>query len=356
MLTVTSKTEQILREIHEEEPKARYWLIKQFHGQKGYDKMQSELIQKAMDQRKDCRSDVYDYISPKGNRWMVFEHCRYHKDIHYARTMPIAFCYYETYGSVGAFLKGHNQYGDGPKQAVLFTDHFFLRFCARLGIEMRSRWMVQRFLEIIPGIMFGTNGELNEQGLLKVDCRFPASIGRGVLRKDGNVIEIRTYLTDKELNKKQLRETKRLRETADKHNFDPQDVKIARIASADNQIDAFMDEIQQVIDLGVDEQQINYTFAVGMWIVRALCDMGYADPQDMPFWMHHGEANKHLIIDIADHWRLGKPINDEFVDMFAQVLRNDGIKKFDVKAFVGRVLKMAKEDIDRMDKKEGDAS
>ena len=79
MITLTSTTDQILQELKEEEPKAQFWLRKMFHGDKGYDKMQSELIDKAMKQRNDCRTDVYDYISPKGNRWMVFEHCRYHE-------------------------------------------------------------------------------------------------------------------------------------------------------------------------------------------------------------------------------------------------------------------------------------
>ena len=72
---------------------------------------------------------------------------------------------------------------------------------------MRSRWMVQRFLEIIPGVMFQTTGERDPYGRLKVDCRFPGSIGRGIIRKDGPLIEVRTYLTDPELSKKQLRET-----------------------------------------------------------------------------------------------------------------------------------------------------
>ena len=209
MITVTSTTEQVLRELRTEEPKAMYWLKKMFHGERGYDKMQTELIERAKNERRDTRSDVFDYISPTGNRWMVFEHCRYHKDIHYARTMPIAFCYYETYGSVGAFLNGHPQYeGQDGIHAILFTDHFFLRFCARLKIEMRSRWMVQRFLEIIPGVMFQTTGERDPYGRLKVDCRFPGSIGRGIIRKDGPLIEVRTYLTDKELTRKQLRDTK----------------------------------------------------------------------------------------------------------------------------------------------------
>ena len=352
MITLTSTTDQILQELKEEEPKAQFWLRKMFHGDKGYDKMQSELIDKAMKQRNDCRTDVYDYISQKGNRWMVFEHCRYHKDIHYARTMPIAFCYYETYGSVGAFLNGHPQYeGQEGIHAILFTDHFFLRFCSRLGVEMRSRWMVQRFLEIIPGVMFQTTGERDPYGRLKVDCRFPGSIGRGIIRKDGPLIEVRTYLTDPELSKKQLRETATLRKIADRHNFDPQDVKIARALKADDFGEAIEYEIKQLIDLGCDKKSLYMTATIGVYIVRTLCDLNYADATDYNFWKNHGEANKHLLVDIAEHWRDHKPVDREFVGKIEQIFKNDGIKDYNLVEFVNYWFKIMQDDIEKLNDK-----
>ena len=354
MITVTSSTAQILKELREEEPKAMYWLKKMYHGDKGYDRMQSGLIERAMDEQKDTRSEVFDYISPKGNRWMVFEHCRYHKDIHYARTTPIAFCYYETYGSVGAFLCGHPQYNDNDNyaHAILFTDHFFLRFCQRLGVEMRSRWMVQRFLEIIPGIMFQTNGEKDQYGREKVDCRFPASIGRGIIRKDGPVIEVRTYLTDPELTPKQRRETKVLRKVGDRHNFDPKDVKMARMLKSGDFGAAFEHELKQVIDMGADEQTVYMTAAIGVYVVRALCDLNYADATDMRFWENHGEANKYLLIDIAEHWRDHKPVDREFVRKIEQIFKNDGIKDYNLPEFVNYWFKIMQEDIDKLKEKE----
>jgi len=104
MLTLTSPTNQILRELKDEESKSLYWLKKQFHGERGYALMQDELTERAKLEHKDIHSEVFEYISPRGNRWMVFEQCRYYRDLHYARTSPLAFCYYETYGSVGAFF------------------------------------------------------------------------------------------------------------------------------------------------------------------------------------------------------------------------------------------------------------
>lgn len=352
MITVTSTTAQILQELREEEPKALYWLKKMFHGDKGYDRMQTGLIERAERECKDIRSDVYDYISPKGNRWMVFEHCRYHKDIHLARTMPVAFCYYETYGSVGAFVNGHSQYADDKNaHGILFTDHFFLRFCQRLGIEMRSRWMVQRFLEIIPGIIFQSTGKKDPYGRLKVDCRFPASIGRGIIRKDGPLIEVRTYLTDPELNRKQLRETEILRKVGDRHNFDPQDVKMARMIKSGDLGEAFDYEIRQLVDLGCDEQSLYMTAAIGVYIVRALCDLNYADAKDLKFWRNHGEANKYILIDIAAMWPEQKPIRREFIEKVEQIFKNDAIKEYDIMEFIYYMISMIKDDIEKLNDK-----
>ena len=345
MITVTSTTEQVLRELRTEEPKAMYWLKKMYHGERGYDKMQTELIERAKNERRDTRSEVFDYISPTGNRWMVFEHCRYHKDIHYARTMPVAFCYYETYGSVGAFLNGHSQYGDDNKaHGILFTDHFFLRFCQRLGIEMRSRWMVQRFLEIIPGIMFQTTGETDQYGRLKVDCRFPASIGRGIIRKDGPLIEVRTYLTDKELTRKQLRDTKTLREIGDRHNFDPQDVKMARMLKAGDFAEAFEYEMNQIVEMGADRDELFATATISVYVTRALCDLNYAEPTDFDFWKNSGEANKHVLIEIAQYWLKRKNVDREFISLFEQIFKNVGIKQYNVMEFINYIFEKIKED------------
>ena len=354
MITVTSPTEQILKELNEEESKAIYWMKKQFHGERGYDRMQDELLAKAMDEHKDQKTDTYDYISPRGNRWMAFVYCRYYKDINYAHTVPVAFCYYETYGSVGAFMLYRWQYDQKANHtcAVLFTDHFFLRFCQRLGIEMRSRWMVQRFLEVIPGMTISTSEDLDTQGRVKVDCRLPGSIGRGILRKDGQLMEIRTYLTDKELSRKQLRETKRLREAADSRKIEPWTVKMARMAKADDLGQAITDEIRQIVSMGGDEHTMTCTISMGIWIARALCDLNYADPKDVDFWQRHGSDNADILIDIADYWIKQKKADRRFVALFEKMFRNDGIKKYDIREFIDYLFDMMTADIKQIEDKQ----
>lgn len=347
MLTIKTPTDQILQELKEEEPKAKYWLKKQFHGERGYEAMRNELCDRAVREHKNQRSEVFDYISPKGNRWMIFESARYVRDIHYAYPTLIAFCYYETYGSVGAFLRGHSQYGENfAESATIFTDHFFLRFCQRLGIEMRSRWMVQKFMEIIPGIIFHSTGQTDEYGRYKVDCRFPGSIGRGIIRNDGPLIEICTYLTDAELNGKQKRETKDFRLKADKHNFDPMEIKMARLlrVNSKDMPEAFEKEIRQIVNLGADENVVNHTLILATYIMRALCDLNYADAIDYQFWLNHGEVNKNIMADLGEHYAAGKPIDESFIKALQQIFKNDDIKDYDLNEFINYMLSQMRED------------
>ena len=204
--------------------------------------------------------------------------------------------------------------------------------------------MVQRFLEIIPGVMFQTTGERDPYGRLKVDCRFPGSIGRGIIRKDGPLIEIRTYLTDKELTRKQLRDTKTLHEIADRHNFDPQDVKMAKMLKAGDFAEAFEYEMNQVVDMGADKDEVYATAAVGVYVTRALCDLNYAEPTDMDFWVKSGEVNKHVLIKIAQYWLKRKHVDREFVELFEQIFKNVGIKQYNVMEFINYIFEMIKED------------
>lgn len=346
MITLSSPTQQIIDELIAEEPKAVYWLKKQYHGDKGFENLKIQLMEKALDEQKDVHSDVVDYISMKGNRWMAFVSANYYKDVNDVTTNIITFCYYETYGSVGAFMLGHPQYDDPrlPPFAIVFTSHFFLRFCARLGVEMRSRWMVKRFLQILPGIIFESTGVTDNYGRMKVDCRFPGSIGRGIIRKDGRLIEIRTFLTDPELSDKQRRYTKHLRETADRHNFDPQHIKIKRVMQSGDFASAVLNEVNQVVDMGADRKSTEMSLSWSIMMVNALVELGYAQSHDIEFWMRYGEVNKYLIADIGNHYSGVKPLNSqELVDRFKRTFKNVGIKKYDLPTFFSHIEKQIKD-------------
>lgn len=75
MINLHTPSEQIMKELFEDEQKAFYWLRKSYHGDKSYERMRDTLIAKCRKERKTQISDVVEYISKNGNRWMVFECC-----------------------------------------------------------------------------------------------------------------------------------------------------------------------------------------------------------------------------------------------------------------------------------------
>lgn len=345
MITLSTPTKDIIKELHEEEDKAVFWLKKHYHGQKGYEQMCERLKEKCEYTFKDQRSDIVEYISPKGNRWMAFTNCRYHYSINKGYCSDIAFCYYETYGSCGAFLVAHPNdmltHDDGG--AIMFTDHFFLRFCERLGVEMRSRWMIQRFVEVIPGFTFSF-GDKNEQGYVKVDCRLPASLGRGILRKDGNLIEIRSYLTDKQLNNKQKRETERLRTIADKQVYEPLEVKQIRLLMSDDFNRDFQKEVLNAAEIsGIDKGDVIAATNILIYITEALVDMKYAEPTDIKFWMRLRECFDYdLMFELIEKYDKKDAIGVAKI-LYQQVEKVGsymGIKKYDAKAMVDKVFEV----------------
>jgi len=351
MITLKTPTMQVVKEICSEEDKAIYWLKKMFHGQKGYEQMQARLVYDSEREKKDKRSEIYDYISPNGNRWMVFEHCKYYESIKHSCSMAVAFCYYETMGSCGAFLVAHSQFGDNEQGVIMFTDHFFLRFCDRLGVEMRSRWMIQRFVEVIPGFLFSF-GEKNEQGFIKAFCRLPGSMGRGILRKDGPLIEIRSYLTDKQQNKKQQRETEWLRTVADRQSYEPMEVRQARLLLSDDFSGEFQKEIVNVAELsGVDRGELIAATNISIYVVQALIDLKYAEPYDIEFWKRCGKCmNAEKFLDIVQGMEKNPSDSMTYTKMLYDIIENIGsymsIKKYDAKAVMEKTIEYWKKHYD----------
>ena len=347
MINFSTPTNDIIRELHEEESKAVFWLKKKYHGEKGYEQMCERLREKCEYTLKDQRSDVVEYISPKGNRWMVFTNCRYHKSINMGYCTDIAFCYYETYSSCGAFILTNEEKG-----AIMFTDHFFLRFCERLGVQMRSRWMIQRFVEVIPGFTFSF-GERDEHGYIKVDCRIPGSLGRGILRKDGNLIEIRTFLADKQLSNKQKRETERLRTIADKQLYEPIEVKQARMLLSENCVEEFQKELLNTAEItGIDQGNLVAATNIIMYIISALLELKYAEPHDIPFWKRMGECLDYdKFIKFVEEY--DKHDSTSAVKILYEQIEKIGsymsIKKYDSQKMMDKVIEIWRNHIEEAD-------
>ena len=243
MINLSTPSQELLSELLSDYKKADYWLTKKLGGIKKQKEVGDSLCKLCLYQNKELAvSEPIEYISPNGNRWLMYISTRKYKDHFY--TTPLGFCYYETYGSIGAFVP--TQCGSEDANACLiFTSHFFLRMCDRLGIKVRSREMVKRFVEYMAGMVVSYRGE-GVHGKHEVDVRLPASIGRGRMRDDcDKVIEINTFLKDTELTKKQQKETRALRECASKVNLQPYEQLKMRVKAGDKRV---LDELRSNFD------------------------------------------------------------------------------------------------------------
>lgn len=258
MINLSTPSKELLDELLSDYKKADYWLTKQLGGLKKQKELGDNLCLKCLKECKELAvSEPVEYISPKGNRWFMYVSARRYKDHFY--TTPLGFCYYETYGSVGAFVP--TQCGsENANACVIFTSHFFLRMCSRLNIKVRSRDMVKRFVEYMAGMVLSYRGE-GTHAKHEVDVRLPASIGRGRMRDDcDKVIEINTFLKDTELTRKQQKETKALRECASKVILQPAEQLKMRIKAVD---DSVFDDIRKNFDaMKIDPRILDWAYTI----------------------------------------------------------------------------------------------
>ena len=235
MISLSSAPKVIWDELNEERSKAVYWLEKQFGGAKGIDRERDRLLALAQRTRKDACSEVFKWRSKRGNRWVVYEYCRYFPEAGTSFSMPHAFCFYETIGSVGAFVPmfGASKTFTQPIGFLIFTSHFFLRAADRLGFEYSSEECLARFVTLAPMLSLSFK-PADEKGVVSVDVRMPGAIGRGkMISKKPLIVEVRTCLKDSQLSSSQKRNVKDLMEYSGIKQQLIQDVAIAQSMRAD---------------------------------------------------------------------------------------------------------------------------
>ena len=130
MINLSTPSAELWSTLEEEYSKALYWMVKQFGGPKQYELMRDDLLRRSSYGEKSLSSEVIDYTSRAGNRWVCFEHAIYYPESHGSHCMPYALCYYETASSLGVFLLGHDSRGGSHdiNCVLIFTPHFFQRF------------------------------------------------------------------------------------------------------------------------------------------------------------------------------------------------------------------------------------
>lgn len=259
MINLNTPSDVLLNELIQDYDKAEYWLLKKLGGEKKTEELRKKLERECFIKNKDfATGDVVEYISPKGNRWLMY-FCtqRYGK---YYHTTPRGFCYYETFGSIGAFMPSSFNESTDTNGCVIFTSHFFLRFCERMDIKYRSREMVKTFIDYVNGMIISYKGA-GKHGLHEADISLPGSIGRGRFRKDCmSILEVNTFLKNTELSSKQQKETAYLQEVASKVNIQPAAVRLDRIARGDDS--AYQELWDNFSTMGYNSELIDYMISI----------------------------------------------------------------------------------------------
>ena len=343
MVNLSTPSDLLMKELSAEYDKAKYWLIKHFGGEKGYEEMRDRLLAKCQYSHEPQTSDVVEYTSRNGNRWLCYEHAIYYPESYDSHTMPYAFCFFETAGSIGIFclcFSGDERMTE-PISCIIFTPHFFQRFAERLGIEMGGSSMARRFVECLP-YMNISQYEPDDDGVIHVDVRLPGSLGRGIRRKGKEaVFEVRTFLADKQLTKAQNSKTATIRDWGDKVKYEPQAMMKSRLAHQENPLETFLEDLKKKEALGFDTSMAQEALRLSMSITNVFNQMQVASPTDFEFWTRHGENAGDAVRfflkrqeDEGDNFEFFK----EFVALGCEIARRDGIRKFKRRDFIRQSL------------------
>ena len=326
MINLSTPNEELLREINSEIPKTEYWLKKQMGGDVKFQQNCNSLYNEAKRTKQIEYSDNVEYISSKGNRWF----CGISVGSPSGNILPFVqtnmFVYYETIGSIGAFVPT-KRLGGGKDSCVIFTSHFFYQFCERTKILYRSRSMIMAFNRVLPIMSFKI---VDDRGKKEVLCRLPGGIGFGIPRNDElSVIEIRTYLTDKELNNRQERVSRDLRKMADDKTDEILDMAVG--ANIIDTMGAFKlmnaRAVKEMKESGLSESQAKSVADVLSIVYCIFTSLGYVGRMDFSQQREHFELNRNSAIKAME----SNLKDDElFESLMKSCAKNLKIKNFEL--------------------------
>lgn len=217
-INLSTQPRELLDTMCEELPVAWYHYRKQIGSSLQYQKHEDRLLDQALEEQRSLVSDISEYISKVGNRWMTYVHTEYFPQALHAMATRVSFVYYETYASCGAFFPLYappsaksrgKQKKQVPYGIVIYTDHFFLQMSNRTGKKYRSRELIREFVTTRDAHAMQTD---DDGGLV---VRFVGGYGFGKWwEQDGiRVCQVRTYLNEKggdSLNRRQQRLVEKL--------------------------------------------------------------------------------------------------------------------------------------------------
>jgi hypothetical protein len=217
-INLSTQPRELLDTMREELPVAWYHYRKQIGSSLQYQKHEDQLLDQALEEQRSLVSDIGEWISRVGNRWITYVHTEYFPQALHAVATHVSFVYYETYASCGAFFPLYappsvknrgKQKKQVPTGIVIYTDHFFLQMSNRTGKKYRSKELIREFVTTRDAHAM----QADDDGSLVV--RFVGGYGFGKWwEQDGiRVCQVRTYLNEKggdSLNRRQQRLAEKL--------------------------------------------------------------------------------------------------------------------------------------------------
>lgn len=217
-INLSTQPAELLATMQAELPVAWYHYRKQIGSSLQYQKHEDRLLDQALTEQRSIVSDVGEWISKVGNRWITYVHHEYFPQALHAMATRVSFVYYETYASCGAFFplyapptvsRSGKQKKQVPIGIIIYTDHFFLQMSNRTGKKYRSKELIREFVTTRDAHAM----QADEDGSLVV--RFIGGYGFGKWwEQDGiRVCQVRTYLNEKggdSLNRRQQRLVEKL--------------------------------------------------------------------------------------------------------------------------------------------------
>ena len=340
MINLYTPSDEMWTTLSEEYEKAKYWMIKQFGGEKRYEAMRDKLLRRCAYGRHSMASDVVYYTSRSGNRWICFENAIYYPDTFASNSMPTCFCYYETASSLGLFMPGFD--ADSEMNSVMiFTPHFFQRYAERMGIEGDKKELLLKFATSSCSYTISPL-DTDENGLEKIVVRMSSDCtGHGIRRSgDRNVYEIRTILTDAQLSKAQTARTEHARNLGDMMKYEPEDLVKRKLAMCANPVQAFNDKMEKMHALGVDTSRQEDGLNISFTISTAFIKMGIATFYDIDFWERYHKVSHDPIIYFLNRRDEGGKSFVAFMELVStarEIAARLGIKKFAWREFA-RIL------------------
>ena len=201
MINLSTQPADIIKELSEDYPKAIYWAKNKDNDSIEWAKERRH----ANIQSPEVRMGP-DYTSPNNNRWLIFYLVQPVGRTNQNAVSVVAFCYYETIGSIGAFCLVN---GDHLKRqfqvngCCIYASHFFRRLSERSGVPYRSKEMLMEFVTKLD--RFTALFDVDElMGPGEVVINLAGGQGRGViLSRHPVVYEIRTFIPEEIYSKKQ---------------------------------------------------------------------------------------------------------------------------------------------------------